>query len=117
MGDKLYKIRIHILAVVLGIGVLASQSVLAAWSSFGTFSLTNKTKVTTTTGKKLGVIKQSDSNEFSVNANAKTMWTDPDVRLVNSDLEVRSSFVEIKTTGTTYTGSNNTGTKGYTYYA
>ncbi len=46
-----------------------------------------------------------------------TMLTNPKVRLVNSDKQARSGEVTIKTTNTTYTGANNTGSVGYYYYA
>ena len=46
-----------------------------------------------------------------------TMWSSPQMRLVNSDKEIRSKAVDIKGIDTTYTGTNNTGQKDYTYYA
>ncbi|CAH0344392.1 hypothetical protein [Bacillus sp. CECT 9360] len=109
--------KMKISALVIGVGLLASQSVMAAWSSYGTFSVTDKPKTTTTTGVKIGAKKESNDSEFSVYASAKTMYTDPDVRLVNSNIEARSSYVEVYDTDVTITGNNNVGDIGYTYYA
>lgn len=97
--------------------IIAAQSAFATWSGFGTFSITNDETYRTTTGDMLPGFKTTTSASFDVYASAKTMTSSPWVRLVNSSGEVRSTYVSIPYTGNTYTGSNNTGTSQYYYYA
>ncbi len=48
--------------------------------------------------------------------NEKTMWSDPNVMLVNSNGAPRSSVETVRFKNTTYYGDKNTGTPGYRYY-
>lgn len=61
--------------------------------------------------------KMTNSNKWDVYATAKTMVTWPSVRLVNSDGMIRSDSVQVKSKEKVYTGSDNTGTPGYIYWA
>lgn len=106
-----------VVALTLALGILATQSAFAAWSNFGTFSITNDETYYTTSGTMLPGGKTTSSAYFDVYASAKTMTSAPSVRLVNSSGASRSSYVSVSNTGTTYTGSNNTGVAGYNYYA
>lgn len=65
----------------------------------------------------IGAIKKTTSTDFDVYSNAKTMTSAPSVKLVNSNGDARSSGVSVGKINKTYTGSNNTGTVGYKYYA
>lgn len=102
--------------LVLTFTMLSAPSVWAASSAYKTFNLTKNWRVTATDGKWLSANKTSASGSFTVYSTAMTMWTNPQARLVNSNKEARSSAVTVKKIKTTYTGSNNTGAKGYTYY-
>ncbi len=103
--------------IVLIISLLSLQIAYAAYSSYGTFQVTNDVIATTTTGDMLGASKTTTGADFNVYSSAKTMTSAPGVRLVNSNLEVRSDYVSVANINTTYIGTNNTGTSGYTYYA
>lgn len=109
--------RRKIITIVFVVTLLVSQIAFATYSSYGTFSIKNDPTVYTTTGSKLKSTKTTTSSKFSVYASAKTMWTTPSLRLVNSQGAVRSSYRSIPNTGVTYTGTNNTGKPGYYYYA
>ncbi|WP_226536226.1 hypothetical protein [Fictibacillus halophilus] len=112
------KAKLKISALLLGVGILSSQTALATYSSYGTFEVTEGTTQTiTTTGSKLKQAKTTDGTTVNFYAIVKTMWSDPDARIVNSDGVKRSDWVEIKTTDETFTAGNNSGTKGFNYYA
>lgn len=111
------KKMVRISALILTLGILTTQSAFAAYSSYGTFSIKNDPVTQTTAGNMLGAGKTSTSSSFSVYASAKTMTSTPSVRLVNSSGAVRSSYVGVPNISIPYTGSNNTGTVGYNYYA
>lgn len=61
--------------------------------------------------------KSTNESEFDVYATAKTMSSAPRVRLVNSAGAIRSDPVSIPRALRVYTGSNNTGVPGFTYWA
>jgi hypothetical protein len=107
----------RIITLTLMLGLFSAQFVYAAYSSYGTFQITNSSTYYTTTGSMLGAYKTTTASDFNVYASAKTMTSTPQVRLVNSSGQVRSDYVGVKNTNTTYTGSNNTGSVGYLYYA
>jgi len=106
-----------VITILFVITLLVSQVAFATYSSYGTFSLTNDATVYTTSNSKLRSTKTTTSDEFKVYASAKTMWSSPSLRLVNSDGAVRSSYRSIPDTGVTYTGNNNTGEPNHYYYA
>ena len=115
---KITKSKKKISAIVLGLGILASQSAFATYSSYGTFEVTaGSTQTATTTGSWLKQVKETDGDKAKFYASSKTMYTDPNARIVNSDGEKRSNWVEIKTTDEAYTATDNIGTKNYNYYA
>lgn len=60
--------------------------------------------------------KQSNSNYASFNGDALPNSNGYNVRLINGNAEGRSNWVGLYKDSTTY-GSNNTGLKGYLYYA
>ncbi len=105
------------IALSIILSLFTIQVVYAAYSSYGTFEITNDSTSYTTTNTQLSSTKETTSTSFLVYASAKTMTSSPKVRLINSDNEVRSSYVSIADTYTTYTGTNNTGVVGYPYYA
>lgn len=110
--------KLKISVIVIGLSIFVSQSILAAYSAYGTFQVASGSSQTVTTnGKRLGETKTTTANTVSFISSYKSMWTDPTARIVNSNGSARSGYVEIKTTSDTYTASNNTGDAGYKYYA
>ncbi|MBY6037166.1 hypothetical protein KUV80_10895 [Fictibacillus nanhaiensis] len=112
------KAKLKVSAVLLGVGILSAQSALATYSSYGTFEVTaGTTQTTTTTGSKLKQMKETNNTTVSFQASSMTMWSDPDARIVNSNNEKRSDWVEVKNTSDTFTAGNNIGEPNYYYYA
>jgi hypothetical protein len=113
------KLKIPVFALLLfavsAVGAYASSS----WSDARTFSLTNGDDwtQTTTTGTWVGNEKDSDSASYTEYTVAKTMWTSPSMRLVNSNGEVRSATIACADAGYQVNGGSNTGTIGYAMYA
>lgn len=60
--------------------------------------------------------KESDSEKWAVYSTAMTMYSNPQVKLINSNGEARSNAITVAHTYRQYTGDNNTGTNGYVYY-
>lgn len=112
------KKRNRFLVLTLVCGLLLTQTAFAAYSSYGAFEVKQWTPTyLTTTNTMLGSAKTTTSTSFDVYSTAKTMWSTPTVTLVNSAGSERSTPIGIAGTYTTYTGANNTGTVGYSYYA
>ena len=89
------------------------------WSAAGTFRLPAASgwHRYTTAGRMLSAIKSTDSTKFDVDTYERSARSAPVFRLVNSDNEVRSDSVNCPQEGERATGSNNSGTIGYRYYA
>lgn len=107
-----------ITGLTLGIMVFSSAFASAAWSDPKTFQLDSSDgwEVKATDGSKMSSYKSTNSTSYEVHTMAKTMWSNPSARLVNSNNDVRSHTVTTPDAGRTVTGSGNTGTKGYYYY-
>lgn len=60
--------------------------------------------------------KESDSEKWAVYSTAMTMYSNPQVKLINSDGDARSGSITVAHTYSQYTGDDNTGTNGYNYW-
>ena len=100
--------------VLLIFATVCSASSSWAWSNYDTISINwndgwhRCPNIVST--------KATTNSYFDVQASSKTMSSAPSVRLVNSDSQVRSNSVNVKNTGTIYTGSNNTGVPNHYLY-
>lgn len=61
-------------------------------------------------------LKTTNNNTFDVYTVSKTMWSKPQLRLVNSNNAVVSNSVATANEGQYSTGTGNTGSIGYVYY-
>lgn len=107
-----------IMMAVFAICVVTAYA-MSTWSDARTFELAHGDDwtETTTTGQWLGNLKDSDSPSYTEYTVAKTMYTSPVMRLVNSDGDPRSAQVTTAAAGHQVDGGSNTGTIGYALYA
>lgn len=115
------KISKNICYLFLSFIVIASTKTVMAtntWSDAKTYSLkaTDGWKRGTLEGEWMGNLKTTNSNKYDVYTVSKTMWSNPQFRLVNSNNVAVSSTVTTAGEGRYVTGSGNTGTIGYAYY-
>lgn len=113
------KLKPMILLTLL-FGMFASQTVFGqgTWGNARTFSLGsgNSWTTNTTEGTRLSSRKETNSSSWDAHTIARTMWTFPQIRMVNSSGAIRSRQLATATEGRTATGGGNTGEIGYFYY-
>lgn len=111
------KVRKVVVSAIL-LFLVTAQLIYAqgSWGDARTFSLSADVwEIRTTEGSWVSSYKTTNSSNFDVHTISKTMWTNPSVRIVNSNRQVRSNPVTVRG-GRTVTGYNNTGEIGYYYY-
>ncbi|MCR6112574.1 hypothetical protein HXA35_19755 [Bacillus sp. A301a_S52] len=86
----------------------------ANWSSWSDTSL-NSSDGWKRTGAFSG--KTTSRLEWSAVASTKTMWSNPQKRMVNSNNALRGNAVTLSNTNQIYTNSTNNALPGYNYYA
>ena len=117
------KTKNKIISIILAITVVFSFQVVAfaatTWSDAGTITLNRGTdwKRNTTTGVYIVNTKETTSKDVKVYTVSKTMSSNPQFRMVNSNNSARSGSFSMPSAGKQKTNSSNTGEKGYNYYA
>lgn len=86
----------------------------ANWSSWETTSL-KSSDGWKRTGAYSGKAKSQAS--WSAEASDKTMWSNPQKRLINSENKVRGKSITLKKTDQIYTADTENAFVGYNYYA
>ena len=100
--------------------VLVTCSFVLAYSSSGHWSAYKTVTLSSSDGwKQVGhsSLKGTNNDIATFYTDNKTMYTDPDAKLVNSDGQNRSGIVNMALVNTNMTTDTNTGTKGYNYYS
>lgn len=117
------KTRNKIISIILAIAVVFSLQIVAfaatTWSDAGTITLNSDTgwKRNTTKGVYIVNAKTTTSKDVTVYTVSKTMASNPQFRMVNSENSARSGSFSMPSAGRQKTDSSNTGEKGYKYYA
>ena len=117
------KAKSKIMTIFIVITVIFSFQVVAfaatTWSDKGTIALNRDTdwKRNTTTGVYIVNTKTTSSTSVTVYTLSKTMTSNPQFRIVNSNNEARCAAFSMPSAGKEKTNTSNTGDPGYNYYA
>lgn len=113
--------KIRFITVIMCVAVvLVTSSFVLAYSSSGNWSAYKTVTMSSGSGwKQVGhsSLKATNNDIATFYVDNKTMYTDPDAKLVNSDGLNRSGTVNMALVDTNMTTKTNTGTKGYKYYS
>lgn len=113
--------KMRLITVVMCVAVLlVTSSFVLAYSASGNWSAYKTVTLSSSDGwKQVGhsSLKGTNNDIATFRADNKTMYTDPDAKLVNSDGQNRSGIVNMALIDTNMTTDTNTGTKGYNYYS
>lgn len=113
--------KMRLITVVMCVAVLlVTSSFVLAYSTSGNWSAYTTVTLSSSDGwKQVGhsTLKATNNDIATFYVDNKTMYTDPDAKLVNSNGENRSGIVNMALVNTRMTTNTNTGAKGYNYYS
>ncbi|EEQ24602.1 hypothetical protein QP343_05500 [Lactobacillus jensenii] len=108
----------NVTAMIVAMGLVTGLTGTALASASGYWTITQETVGAYGAWSSFGSpnLKQSSDNVASFNGDAMPAWWGYNVRLINGNGASRSNWTRLKKDQTTYS-YNNSGLKGYYYYA